>query len=148
MGVVIRVHLRCRLYLNFFSRQAPYKALFCSRREKDNVVHVSSRYPYRQQLEGESNADYVTRKAYELDKKFEEIESEKVMGFILESVSGLHYGCVPAVPGYLKAMKEVSHKQGALIIFDEVMCGLGRTGVYHAWQKEDDYCGGTVALFF
>ena len=115
----------------FLSRQAPYKALFA-----DNVAHVSSCYPYRQQLEGESNADYVAKKAYELDKKFEEIGPEKVMAFILEPVSGAALGCASAVPGYLKAMKEICHKHGALIIFDEVMCGLGRTGVYHAWQKE------------
>ena len=33
-------------------------------------------------------------------------------------------------------MKEVCHKHGALLILDEVMCGLGRTGFYHAWQIE------------
>lgn len=46
-------------------------------------------------------------------------------------------GCVPAVPGYLKAMKDVCHKYGVLIIFDEVMCGMGRTGFLHAWQAEN-----------
>ncbi|KAI1846771.1 hypothetical protein JX265_014022 [Neoarthrinium moseri] len=46
-------------------------------------------------------------------------------------------GCVPSVPGYFKAMKQVCEKHGALLILDEVMCGMGRTGSLHAWQQED-----------
>jgi adenosylmethionine-8-amino-7-oxononanoate aminotransferase len=46
-------------------------------------------------------------------------------------------GCAPAVPGYLTAMKEVCDEHEILLIFDEVMCGMGRTGYMHAWQKED-----------
>jgi adenosylmethionine-8-amino-7-oxononanoate aminotransferase len=45
-------------------------------------------------------------------------------------------GCVPAVPGYFKAMTAVCHKYGALLILDEVMCGMGRTGTLHAWEQE------------
>jgi len=45
-------------------------------------------------------------------------------------------GCVVALPGYLQAMKDVCHRHGALIIFDEVMCGMGRTGYTHAWQHD------------
>ena len=42
-----------------------------------------------------------------------------------------------AAPGYFKAMKEVCEKYGALLILDEVMCGMGRTGTLHAWEQED-----------
>ena len=45
-------------------------------------------------------------------------------------------GCVPSVPGYFKAMKAVCDKYGALLILDEVMCGMGRTGTNHAWEQE------------
>jgi adenosylmethionine-8-amino-7-oxononanoate aminotransferase len=45
-------------------------------------------------------------------------------------------GCVPAVPGYFKAIKEVCREYGALLILDEVMSGIGRTGSHHAWQQE------------
>lgn len=38
--------------------------------------------------------------------------------------------------GYLKAMSDVCKRHGALVVFDEVMCGLGRTGTMHAWQQE------------
>jgi adenosylmethionine-8-amino-7-oxononanoate aminotransferase len=45
-------------------------------------------------------------------------------------------GCVPSVPGYLNAMKVVCDRYGALLILDEVMCGMGRCGTLHAWQDE------------
>ena len=45
-------------------------------------------------------------------------------------------GCVPSVPGYLTAMKAVCDRYGALLILDEVMCGMGRTGTMHAWEQE------------
>lgn len=46
-------------------------------------------------------------------------------------------GCMPAVPGYFQAIRTVCDKHGALLIFDEVMCGMGRTGTTHAWEQED-----------
>ena len=69
--------------------------------------------------------------------KFQELGPETVIGFIAEPVVGAALGCVPSPPGYLKAMKEVCHKYGALFILDEIMCGMGRTGTLHAWQAED-----------
>ena len=45
-------------------------------------------------------------------------------------------GVVPAVPGYFPAMKAVCDKYGALLILDEVMSGMGRTGTLHAWEQE------------
>jgi len=44
-------------------------------------------------------------------------------------------GVVP-VPGYLKAMKAVCDRHGALFILDEVFAGMGRTGTLHAWEQE------------
>ena len=43
---------------------------------------------------------------------------------------------MPPLPGYLEAMKDVCHRHGALFIYDEIMCGLGRSGTRHAWQAE------------
>ena len=79
----------------FKFRQAAYKDI-----PFENVEHVSSCYTYRQLEEGESNADFVARKADELDKTFQKIGPEKVMAFIAEPVSGAALGCVSAVPGY------------------------------------------------
>ena len=113
------------------ARRAPYRPFLM-----ENVHHISSCNAYRQQLEGETDLAFVARKAAELDAKFQELGPETVIGVILEPVVGAAIGCVPSVPGYLKAMKDVCDKYGALFILDEVMCGVGRTGTLHAWQLE------------
>lgn len=45
-------------------------------------------------------------------------------------------GCVPSVYGYFEAVRAVCDRYGALLILDEVMCGMGRTGTLHAWEQE------------
>jgi adenosylmethionine-8-amino-7-oxononanoate aminotransferase len=40
------------------------------------------------------------------------------------------------VPGYFSAIKAVCDRHGALLILDEVMSGMGRTGTLHAWEQE------------
>lgn len=114
------------------ARRAPYTPLLMG-----NVHHISSCNAYRQRKQGESNAAFVARKAAELEAKFQELGPKTVIGFIAEPVVGAALGCVPCVPGYLKAMRQVCHKHGALFILDEVMCGMGRTGTLHAWQGEN-----------
>jgi adenosylmethionine-8-amino-7-oxononanoate aminotransferase len=52
-------------------------------------------------------------------------------------VVGAALGCVTSVRGYFVAMKAVCDKYGALLILDEVMCGMGRCGTLHAWQSPD-----------
>lgn len=100
-----------------------------------NVHRVSACNAYRQQ-NGESNETFVAQKAAELEAKFQELGPETVVAFICEPVVGAALGCVPYVPGYLKAMRDVCHRHGALFILDEVMSGMGRCGTLHAWQDE------------
>ena len=92
---------------------------------------------YRGKKDGESNEDYVGRLAQELDDDFIRVGADTVCAFVCEPVVGAALGCVPCLPGYLKAMKVVCRKHGALFILDEIMCGMGRTGTLHAWQQED-----------
>lgn len=73
----------------------------------------------------------------ELDDEFMRVGPGTVCAFVAEPVVGAALGCVPAVKGYFRAMKEVCDKYGALLILDEVMCGMGRTGTLHAWEQED-----------
>ncbi|KAM3077311.1 hypothetical protein ACMFMG_006660 [Clarireedia jacksonii] len=113
------------------ARRAPYAPFLMN-----NVHHVSSCNPYRQRLDGESDAAFVSRKAAELEAMFQELGPETVIGFVAEPTVGAALGCVPAVSGYLKAMRDVCHRHGALFILDEVMCGMGRSGTLHAWQSE------------
>ena len=113
------------------ARRAPYLGILM-----DNVHRISSCNSYRQKKEGESNAAFVARKAAELETKFQELGPDTVIGFIVEPVVGATLGCVPCVPGYLKAMRDVCHKHGALFIVDEVMCGMGRCGTLHVSLAE------------
>jgi len=116
----------------FPNRKKPYKPILMK-----NVHHISSCYPYRQRLEGETDTAFVNRKSSELEAKFQELGPKTVIAFIAEPVVGAALGCVPCVPGYLKAMQSICHKHGALFILDEVMCGSGRTGTLHVWQAEN-----------
>lgn len=53
------------------------------------------------------------------------------------TVVGATTGCVPSVEGYFKAMRAVCDRHGALLILDEVMSGMGRTGKLWAFEHED-----------
>ncbi|KAF2124711.1 PLP-dependent transferase [Dothidotthia symphoricarpi CBS 119687] len=101
-----------------------------------NVHTISPCNPYRHRYEEESDAQYVDRLKEELEQKILKLGEKNVAGFIAEPVVGAALGCVPALPGYLKAMRKVCDKYGILLILDEVMCGMGRTssGNLHAWQ--------------
>lgn len=113
------------------ARRAPFEPVLLENRHR-----ITACNPYRQRMAGESYTEFVARKQAELDQKFLELGPETVVAVIIEPVVGAALGCVPAVPGYLKAMQQVCHKYGALLILDEIMCGMGRTGSLHAWEQE------------
>ncbi|KAI9721285.1 MAG: hypothetical protein M1812_002447 [Candelaria pacifica] len=102
----------------------------------DNISHVSACNAYRGMLPGETVSTYVDRLAQELENEFQRVGPEIVCAFVAEPVVGAALGCVPSVKGYFRAMKAVCDRHGALLIFDEVMCGIGRTGTLHAWEQE------------
>ena len=114
------------------SRRAIYEPML-----SPHVSHVSNCNAYREMGKDESIETYVQRLADELDAEFKKVGPNTVCAFLAEPVVGAALGCVPAVPGYFKAIKAVCDKYGALLILDEVMCGMGRTGTMHAWQQEE-----------
>jgi len=59
-----------------------------------------------------------------------------VMAFLAEPVVGATLGAVPAVEGYFKRIREICDRYGVLLILDEVMCGMGRTGQMFACEAE------------
>ncbi len=59
-----------------------------------------------------------------------------MIAFVAETVVGATLGAVPPVPGYLKGVRELCTRHGILLILDEVMCGMGRTGTLHACEQD------------
>jgi len=112
-------------------RRAPYAELL-----SPAFSHVSPCFAYRFQMPDESDAQYVQRLADELEAEFQLLGPDTVAAFCAEPVVGATTGCVTALPGYFPAMRAVCDRHGALLILDEVMCGMGRTGTIHAWQQE------------
>jgi adenosylmethionine-8-amino-7-oxononanoate aminotransferase len=102
----------------------------------DAFSHVSPAFAYRDQRTDETEAAYVARLAAELDAEFCRLGPERVAAFIAEPVVGATLGCVAAPKGYFEAVRKVCDRYGALLILDEVMCGMGRTGSLHAWEQE------------
>ncbi|MFV0410946.1 MAG: aspartate aminotransferase family protein [Paracoccus sp. (in: a-proteobacteria)] len=98
--------------------------------------HVSPCYAYRDQVVGESAEAYGARLAQELEDKILELGADQVIAFVAEPVVGATLGAVPAVPGYFKRVREVCDRYGVLLILDEVMCGMGRTGTIFAHEQE------------
>jgi adenosylmethionine-8-amino-7-oxononanoate aminotransferase len=98
--------------------------------------HVSPVYEYRDRRAGETAQAYGTRLAEELEAKIDELGGGNVIAFVAETVVGATLGAVPAVPGYFKRVREICDRHGVLLILDEVMCGMGRTGTLHACEQE------------
>ncbi|CAI6339947.1 unnamed protein product [Periconia digitata] len=97
--------------------------------------HVSRCFYSSDANENESEEAYVSRLIQEYENEFTRLGPDTVASVLLEPVSGATLGSVPAAAGYLAKLKELCVKHGALLIFDEVMCGIGRVGTYHAWQS-------------
>ena len=112
------------------SRRAPYESIM------PVTHHVSPCSAYRGQFDGESDADYVERLAGELEQRILDLGANTVLAFVAETVVGATGGVVPPVPGYFKRMREVCDQYGVLLILDEVMCGMGRTGTLFACEQD------------
>jgi hypothetical protein len=98
--------------------------------------HVSPVYEYRERRGDETPEAYGERLAQELEAKIAELGGPNVIAFVAETVVGATMGAVPAVPGYFKRVREICNRHGILLILDEVMCGMGRTGTLHACEQE------------
>lgn len=101
-----------------------------------DVSHVSPCYAYRGRETGETEYDYGQRVANELEQEILRLGPETVMAFVAEPVAGARLGAVAPVTGYFARIREICDRYGVLLIFDEVMCGMGRTGTLFACEQE------------
>jgi len=111
-------------------RRAPYEPLLM------DVDHISPCYAWRDQRVSETETDYGLRVADELEDAILARGPETVAAFIVEPVVGATLGAVTPVPGYFKRIREICDRYGVLLIMDEVMCGMGRTGSMYACEQE------------
>jgi adenosylmethionine-8-amino-7-oxononanoate aminotransferase len=98
--------------------------------------HIDPCYAYRGRRDGESDGDYAARAAEALEDKLIEIGPNRVIAFVAETVVGATAGAVPPVADYFKRIRAICDRYGVLLILDEVMCGMGRTGTLHACEPE------------
>ncbi|KAJ5358446.1 uncharacterized protein N7496_010859 [Penicillium cataractarum] len=113
------------------SRREFYKDFLSS-----NVSFLDPCYAYRMKGEHESDQEFAQRLAHQFENEVLRVGPDRVAGFIAETVSGTTLGCLPAVPGYFKAIRDICDKYEILLILDEIICGMGKTGTMHAWEQE------------
>ena len=111
-------------------RRAQFKPLLM------DAHHIAPCFAYREQQAGESDAAYAARSAGELEAKILELGPDTVAAFIAEPVVGATAGAVPAVADYFKQIRAICDRYGVLLILDEVMCGMGRTGTRYACEQD------------
>ena len=111
-------------------RRAPFRPLLIE------THHIDPCFAYRHKGEGESDTDYAARAAQALEDKILRLGPDEVMAFVAETVVGATLGAVPPVADYFRRVREICDKYGVLLILDEVMCGMGRTGTLHACEQD------------
>lgn len=112
-------------------RRAQFKPLLI------DVTHVSPCYEYRDRRPSETPEQYGQRLADELEAAFQKLGPENVIAFCAETVVGATAGALTPAPGYFARIREVCDRYGILLIADEVMCGMGRTGTLYAVEQEN-----------
>jgi hypothetical protein len=100
------------------------------------VPRISACYEYRERRADESVQAYGQRAADELETKLRDLGPETVIGFVAETVVGATAGAVVPAPGYFRRIREICDRYGVLLILDEVMSGMGRTGTLFACEQD------------
>jgi len=98
--------------------------------------HISACYEYRDQLDTETNYEYGQRIANELETMILDLGTDNVAAFVAETVFGATSGALTPPEGYFKRIREICDQYNVLLILDEIMCGMGRTGTLHACEQE------------
>jgi adenosylmethionine-8-amino-7-oxononanoate aminotransferase len=86
---------------------------------------VSYRIP-----DGHTQASYAAFCAEELERTILALGAETVLAFVVEPVGGLSTGAVVPPADYFRAIRAICDRHGVFLIFDEVLCGMGRTGEF------------------
>ncbi|MES2076195.1 MAG: aspartate aminotransferase family protein [Pseudomonadota bacterium] len=101
-----------------------------------DVARVAPCYAWREQAPGQSEAEYTAGLLAELEACIVAAGPRRVIGFCAEPVVGATGGAIPPTAGYFKGVRALCDKHDILLIADEVMCGMGRTGTLHALEQD------------
>jgi adenosylmethionine-8-amino-7-oxononanoate aminotransferase len=112
------------------ARREPYEDLLTK------SSHISPCYPYRLKMDDETEEEYAIRAANELEVEILRLGPDIVAAFIAETVGGATAGVIPPLKGYFKRIRKICDQYGVLLILDEVMCGMGRTGSTFACEQD------------
>jgi hypothetical protein len=101
-----------------------------------DVPRVAPCYEYRDRADGQSSDDYTVALLREIEAVILATGAHKVIGFCAEPVVGASGGAIAPTAGYFRGVRTLCDKYGILLIADEVMCGMGRTGTMHALEQD------------
>jgi adenosylmethionine-8-amino-7-oxononanoate aminotransferase len=120
------------------SSNLPRKIPYANFQTKDaSWVSPAYQYQYSNWREGETEEAFAERLVKELDDHFQHLGPENVVAFVAEPLVGATSGCTPPPKNYFRGVRQVCDKYGILLILDEIMCGMGRTGTLFAFEQED-----------
>lgn len=112
------------------ARRRPYEPILL------DVRHIAPCYAYRHKEEGETDLEYAQRSARELEYAIQQLGPQTVAAFFAETIVGATLGAVPAVATYFREIRDICDRYGVLLVLDEVMCGMGRSGTQYAFEAE------------
>lgn len=73
-----------------------------------------------------------------LDAEIQRLGPRNVLAFVIEPIGGVATGCLVPPDSYFEAIREICTRHGIFLVFDEILCGAGRTGAFmaaHHWPK-------------
>jgi len=106
-------------------------------------AHFFGPFEYRSEFWADSPEQESQRALQHLERVIQSEGSSSIAAILLETIPGTAGVLVPP-PGYLRGVRELADKYGIVLIFDEVMCGFGRTGGWFAFQSLADDDGPVV----
>ena len=106
-------------------------------------AHFFGPFEYRSEFWADSPEQESERALQHLERVIQSEGVSSIAAILLETIPGTAGVLVPP-PGYLRGVRDLADKYGIVLIFDEVMCGFGRTGGWFAFQSLADDDGPIV----
>jgi taurine--2-oxoglutarate transaminase len=97
-------------------------------------VHFFGPFAYRSEFWATTPVEESERALHHLERVIQSEGTQSFAAILIETIPGTAGVLVPP-PGYLEGVRAIADKYGIVLIFDEVMCGFGRTGEWFAFQN-------------